>query len=172
MVDSPELTESYISKDLDSGIYSKPSEGDIEMHEQKENNGSCTLRPCDSIMETHEMDVNKSSIYPSQNKEKCQKITNAMQFGEHQEKNNPSVQFKSNGSANAIQVWDYLQKVVAKTLSCLLLQSKTVYIGEISQYLPKKFITPGCPLYIHPKNSFGMHGYALGFLYFNRNIYL
>jgi len=108
MADSPEVTKSYISKDLDSGIYSKPSEGDIEMHEQKENNGSCTLRPCDSIMETHEMDVNKSSIYPSQNKEKCQKITNAMQFGEHQEKNNPSVQFKSNGSANAIQVWDYL----------------------------------------------------------------
>lgn len=103
MVDSPEVTESYISKDLDSGIYSKPSEGDIEMHEQKENNGSCTLRPCDSIMETHEMDVNKSSIYPSQNKEKCQKITNAIQFGEHQEENNPSVQFKSNGSGNAIQ---------------------------------------------------------------------
>ena len=103
-VDSPEVTESYISKDMYSGIDYKPSEHDVEMHEQKENNGSCTLRLHDSITETHEMDVDKSSIYPSQNKEKCQKITNAMQFGEHQEKNNPSVQFKSNGSANAIQV--------------------------------------------------------------------
>jgi len=103
-VDSPEVTESYISKDMYSGIDYKPSEHDVEMHEQKENNGSCTLRLHDSITETHEMDVDKSSIYPSQNKEKCQKITNTIQFGEHQEKSNPSVQFKSNGSANAIQV--------------------------------------------------------------------
>ncbi|GAU43912.1 hypothetical protein TSUD_88850 [Trifolium subterraneum] len=103
MVNVPEVTESNIYKEIYSGIDSKPSEDTFEAQEQKENNGSCTLRLHNYIKETHEMDVNKSSIYPSQNKEKCQKISNSIQFGEDQAKNNPSVQRNSNGSANAIQ---------------------------------------------------------------------
>ncbi|XP_027191809.1 uncharacterized protein [Cicer arietinum] len=103
MVDIPEVTESYISKDMPSGLDSKPSKGNIESLEKKENSGSCTLRPCDSIKETREMDVDKSPIYPSQNEEKCQNITYAIQIDEDEEKNNPSVQCYSNGSTSAIQ---------------------------------------------------------------------
>jgi hypothetical protein len=108
IVNIPEVTESYICKDMYSGIDSKPSEDTFETQERKENNGSCTLGLRGYIKETREMDVNKSSLYPSQNKEKCQKISNSIQFGVVQENNNPSVQCNSNGSANAIQVWDYL----------------------------------------------------------------
>ncbi|CAK8575829.1 unnamed protein product [Lathyrus sativus] len=50
-----------------------------ESLEQKENNGSCAPSPCDFIKETHEVDVNGSSIYPSQNREKRQNITKTIQ---------------------------------------------------------------------------------------------
>ncbi|CAJ2679056.1 uncharacterized protein LOC123916860 isoform X1 [Trifolium pratense] len=71
MVNIPEVTESYIFKDIYSGIDSKPSEDNFETQEQ--------------------------------NKEKRQKISNSIQFGEDQEKHNPSLLCNSNGSANAIQ---------------------------------------------------------------------
>lgn len=54
------------------------------------------------------MDVNGSSIYPTQNREKRKNITKTIQVSEDQEKNNASEHFNSNGSASAIQVWDYL----------------------------------------------------------------
>ncbi|XP_058730017.1 uncharacterized protein LOC131602052 [Vicia villosa] len=71
--------------------------------EQRENNGSCAPSPCDFVKKTHEMDVNGSSIYPSQNREKRQNITKTIQVGENQEKNNASEHCDSNGSASAIQ---------------------------------------------------------------------
>lgn len=104
MVDSPEVTESYVTRDMFTGLDSKPSKDTIELLEQKENKGSCTLRLSDSIKEPREMDVNKPSMFPSKNKEKCQNIANTVQVGEDQEENNPSVQYNSNGSASAVQV--------------------------------------------------------------------
>ncbi|KAJ1376207.1 double strand RNA binding domain from DEAD END PROTEIN 1 [Sesbania bispinosa] len=95
IVDSPEVTE---SKDTFTGLDSKPSSDDIESLKQKE-----TLRLSDSIKEPHEMDVNEFSIFPSQNKEKCQNISNTIQVGEDQEKNNTSVQHNSNGSKSAVK---------------------------------------------------------------------
>ncbi|CAI8616660.1 unnamed protein product [Vicia faba] len=74
-----------------------------ESLEQRKNNGSYPPSPCDFIKETHEMDVDRSSIYPSQNREKRQNITKTIQVGENQEKNNASEHRNSNGSASAIQ---------------------------------------------------------------------
>ncbi|KAI5390661.1 uncharacterized protein LOC127107428 isoform X1 [Lathyrus oleraceus] len=74
-----------------------------ESLEQKVNNESCSPSPCNFIKEAREMDVNGSSIYPTQNREKRQNITKTIQVSEDQEKNNASEHFNSNGSASAIQ---------------------------------------------------------------------
>lgn len=104
MVDSLEVTESYVSKDMSTGLDCTPSKDNINSLEQKEKNGICTLGPSDSIKEPHEIDVDKSSIYPSQNKGKCQNISNTIQIDEDEGENSPSVQYNSNGSASAVQV--------------------------------------------------------------------
>lgn len=104
MVDSLEVTESYVSKDMSTGLDCTPSKDNIKSLEQKEKNGICSLGPSDSIKEPHEIDVDKSSIYPSQNKGKCQNISNTKQIDEDEGENSPSVQYNSNGSTTAVQV--------------------------------------------------------------------
>ena len=104
-VDSAEGTKSYVSSEgMRIGLDNKPSNDNIESLKQKENNGSCTITECGSIKEAQDMDVDKTSVFPSQNKEECQLILSTLQVSEDQKIQNQFVQHYSNGSTNAIKV--------------------------------------------------------------------
>ncbi|KAF1886984.1 hypothetical protein Lal_00046222 [Lupinus albus] len=95
MADSPEVIESHVSSDV--GMY-------VALYnKQKENNGSCTSIQSDSIEEAQDMNVDDSTLYPSQFKAECQDIGHTLQVSEDQEIETPSVQHYSNGSADLVK---------------------------------------------------------------------
>ncbi|XP_057729690.1 uncharacterized protein LOC130945052 [Arachis stenosperma] len=98
-----EGTESHISKGMNVGLASKPSSDNIESLQQKENNKRCTIAECGSVKEAQDMDLNNSSVVPSQNKE-CQLNVNTLHVSEDQNMENKSTQHDSNGFTHPIKV--------------------------------------------------------------------
>ncbi|XP_019458320.1 PREDICTED: uncharacterized protein LOC109358510 isoform X2 [Lupinus angustifolius] len=105
MADVPEVTESHVSNDegMSVTLYNKPSSDDIESMKQKEKNGSCTSILSDSVEEAQDMNVDDSTLYPSQINAECQDIADTLQVSEDQEIGTPSVQHYSNGSAALVK---------------------------------------------------------------------
>lgn len=104
IVDSPEVTESHVSSEgMSIGLDNKPSSVTIEVLNQKENNGCCTITLSGSVKEAQDMDVDNSLVFPSENKEP-QHIANTLQVSEDQGIENPSVQHYSHGSPSPIKV--------------------------------------------------------------------
>ncbi|XLS52216.1 hypothetical protein HN51_012893 [Arachis hypogaea] len=101
--DGVEGTESHISKGMNVGLASKPSNDNIESLQQKENNKSCTIAECGSVKEAQDMDLNNSSVVPSQNKE-CQLNVNTLHVSEDQNMENKSTQHDSNRFTHPIKV--------------------------------------------------------------------
>ncbi|MED6145680.1 hypothetical protein PIB30_027680 [Stylosanthes scabra] len=100
--DSSVATESSVSEDTSIGLVGKPDRYNISPKPKKDN-GSVTLRQSDHIKEPNDMDVDESSIFPSQNKEICNDISNTVQLGEDQEKKKPSVYYNSNGCTSEVK---------------------------------------------------------------------
>ncbi|MED6160366.1 hypothetical protein PIB30_050821 [Stylosanthes scabra] len=101
--DSSVATESSVSEDTSIGLDgNKPDRYDISPKQNKDN-GSVTLRQSDHIKEASDMDVDESSIFPSQNKEICNDIGNTVQLGDDQEKKKPSVLYNSNGCTSDVK---------------------------------------------------------------------
>ncbi|CAL0322108.1 unnamed protein product [Lupinus luteus] len=101
MADRPEVTESHVSSNegMSVALYNKPDSDGIEFMKQKEKNGSCRSIQSDSIEEAQDMNVDDSTLYPSQINTECQDIAHTLQVSEDQEIGTPSVQHYSNGSA-------------------------------------------------------------------------
>ncbi|XP_061367309.1 uncharacterized protein LOC133310397 [Gastrolobium bilobum] len=104
IVNSPEVTESYVSSEgMSVGLDNKPGGDNIESLNLEENNECCTTTRSASIKEAQDMDVDNSSVFPSKAEEECQHIANALQVSEDQEIENPSVQHHSNGSTSPMK---------------------------------------------------------------------
>ncbi|MED6206005.1 hypothetical protein PIB30_022895 [Stylosanthes scabra] len=101
--DGAERTESNITKGVNIDLDSKPSSDNIESVQQKKNNTSCTMAECGSVKEAQDMDVNNSSVVPSQNRE-CQLNVNTLHVSEDQNMENKSTQHNSNGFTHPIKV--------------------------------------------------------------------
>ncbi|MED6144653.1 hypothetical protein PIB30_017753 [Stylosanthes scabra] len=102
VADGAEVTESNISKDVNIGLDSKPSSDNIESVQQKKNT-ICTIAECGSVKEAQDMDVDNSSVLPSQNME-CQLNVNTFHDSEDQNMENKSMQNDSNGFTHPIKV--------------------------------------------------------------------
>ncbi|KAK7262576.1 hypothetical protein RJT34_30150 [Clitoria ternatea] len=98
MVDSPNVTDSNVNKDTFTDLDNGPSSGNIKSSRRKGNTESRTLAL--SVKEPNEIDMNESSIFASQNKEKSQCVISSVHVGEGHEKNKLSLQYNSNGSAS------------------------------------------------------------------------
>jgi len=93
----PEVTESHVSSEsMSIDLDNKPGSDTKVALNQKENNGCGITIHRDSVKEDWDMDVDKSLVLQSKNKE-CQKHTaNTLQVSEDQKIENPSVQHHSN----------------------------------------------------------------------------
>ncbi|KAL1361862.1 hypothetical protein HN51_010182 [Arachis hypogaea] len=100
--DSSVVTESSASEDMSTGLDSKPERYNIAP-KQKKDNESITLRQSNHIKEPCDMDLDESSIFPSENKDICNDIVNTVQLGEDQEKKKPSVHYKSNARTSEVK---------------------------------------------------------------------
>ncbi|XP_057452965.1 uncharacterized protein LOC130744826 [Lotus japonicus] len=104
MVESPEVTELFVSSEgVSVGLDNQIRCDTIEALNQKENNG---------CKEAQDMDVDNSSVLPSENIEECQIIANNLQVIEYEEIENSAVQHYKMASSDVCPPEDAVKAFV------------------------------------------------------------
>ncbi|WJX50552.1 hypothetical protein P8452_36839 [Trifolium repens] len=100
------IAQLHVSSDgMSIGHDNKPCSDTMVALNQKENNGCSTIIQSGSIKEDQDMDADNCLVFPSNNKEDCQKhIADTLQINEDQMIETPSVQLHSNECTSPSEV--------------------------------------------------------------------
>jgi hypothetical protein len=100
------IAQLHVSSDgMSIGHDNKPCSDTMVALNQKENNGCSTIIQSGSIKEDQDMDADNCLVFPSNNKEDCQKhIADTLQINEDQTIETPSVQLHSNECTSPSEV--------------------------------------------------------------------
>jgi hypothetical protein len=100
------IAQLHVSSDgMSIGHDNKPCSDTMVALNQKENNGCSTIIQSGFIKEDQDMDADNCLVFPSNNKEDCQKhIADTLQINEDQTIETPSVQLHSNECTSPSEV--------------------------------------------------------------------